>query len=270
MTAIRVKMAAMRRRRTGALGRRRAHCIACFCGAAPASSGVCAGPWQSMHLVSLSAIRVEIDVLVVLGDEIRRASVAGEASEIRVRALDLDGLRVVARRVVVDVAEPFQLGAHRAEHAVVAVARVALVGLDVAVLVVLRGERVARGIAEVGHVALHGVAVTARVDGHGLAHPVRRGEEHDDRGENDDRSENQGLRSGGQSAPVHHSPEEEDGHDVQDRENETDPPDPLARRADPAVGRGDAEVRRVRAESRRRREDGDGRGDSETTHYLPG
>ena len=54
------------------------------------------------------------------------------------------------------------------------------------------------------------------------------------------------------------------------RENEADAPDPIDCRSDPAVRRRDAEVRRVRAESRRRREDGDGRGDSETTHYLPG
>src|SRR5207244_2016381 len=91
-------------------------------------------------------------VLLVLGQEILGAAVAAQAPQVRIGLADLDRLLIGAGQAVVRVAEARELGADRTEHAVVAVAGVALVGLYVPVLVVNRRQRVALRIFQVGNV----------------------------------------------------------------------------------------------------------------------
>ena len=180
--------------------------------------------------------------------------VAAEAAHVRVRLADLDGLLVGAGDVVVDVPHSLELGADGAEHAVIAVAGVALVGLDVAVLVVGRRERVAFRVPQVRDVALHDVAGAAGFHAHGFFHAVRRGEEHHHHGQHQNRTEEHRLRGSGDAPRTGGAPDPDEEREVEDGDHEADAAQPLARRSDPAMRLRDAEVLRIRQERRRARE----------------
>src|SRR5262249_48413031 len=75
--------------------------------------------------------------------ELLRLPMRRETAQVGVRPGNLDRKDVRARRIAPDVAESLDFRPERTGQAVVGVARVALVLLDVAVLEMGRGERVA-------------------------------------------------------------------------------------------------------------------------------
>src|SRR5262245_20473683 len=97
--------------------------------------------------------------------ELLRLAMASKTSQVRIRLGDLDGQDVGSGRVAPDVAEAVDLGLEGAGKPVIGVARVALVFLNVPILEMRGGERVALLVLQIADVRAHDVERTSRCDG---------------------------------------------------------------------------------------------------------
>src|SRR5262249_45180243 len=106
-------------------------------------------------------LRPDIVRMTLRLQELLRFAVAAQAPDVWIRVPDLDRMRPGPQDVGGEVADAVELGRDSAEHAVIAVARVALILPDVTVLVVDRRQGLALQVPEIQDVTRHGMAAAA-------------------------------------------------------------------------------------------------------------